>query len=59
MHKQHVERPNISQNPLQKDMHKMGNETETVAKINITNPEEDPFNESLITLLNDQQDLQR
>ena len=30
-----------------------------MTKTNMTNPEEDCFNESLLTLLNDQQDLQK
>ena len=64
--KQHVERPNISQIPLQKETDRPGNKIET--KINLTNPEitktsmtntEDQLNESLITLLNGQQNFQK
>ena len=66
---QHEERPNISQSlhcnevtpqfPLQKELYRLGDETENVMKTTSANPKEDQFNESLITLLNGQQDKQK
>ena len=55
--KQHVERPNIPKIQLQKEKDRLGNEIKTMAKTNMINTNEDQCNESLITLLNGQQDL--
>ena len=62
-------KPNLSHIPLlthptsqiylQEDPYQLQNENEFMTKTNMTNPEEDHFNESLITLLSDQQDLQK
>ena len=46
-----------SQIPLQTVLYRVGHGTEKVMKTNSTNPEEDKFNESLVILLNGQQDL--
>ena len=48
-----------SQIPLQEEPYRLGNESENLMKTNSTNPEEDQFNESLITLLNGQCNLQK
>ena len=45
--------------PLQTDPSRLGHETKILMMTNSTNPEEDQFNESLITLLKGQQDLQK
>ena len=51
--------PPTSQIHSQGDPCQIQNENEIMATNNITNPEEDHFNESLLTLLNGQQDLQK
>ena len=59
-------KPNQSQIPLltpqihsQEDSYQLQIETEIMMRNNITNLEEDCLNESLLTLLNCQQDLQK
>ena len=62
-------KPNQSHIPLlipptfqihsQEDSYQLQNENEIVTRNNITTPEEDCFNESLLTLLNGQKDLQK
>ena len=44
---------------LQDDPYQLQNENEIMTKRDMTNSEEDHLNESLITLLNGQQDLQK
>ena len=56
--KQHVERPNLSQIPLEQETGRSINEVKNMTKTNITNSE-DQFNKSLITLVNSQQGLQK
>ena len=50
--------PPTSQIYLQEDPYHLQNGNDIMTRTNITNPEEDHFNESLLTLLNGQQDLQ-
>ena len=56
---QHIEIPSISQIPPPDESYSSRNETETVPRQNQTITEDDQFNESLINLLNGQQDLHR
>ena len=48
-----------SQIYLHKDPYQLQNKNEIMTRTNMRNPEEDHFNESLLTLLNRQQDLQK
>ena len=54
-----MERLNIVQIHLQQDIDRQINGMDRTMKTHITNPDEDYFNESIITLLNGQQDLQK
>ena len=54
-----MERPNISQIPLQQDIDRQVNDIDNKTKTNITSLKEDQFSESFITLLNGQQNLQK
>ena len=56
---QNIETPSISQLPPQDESYRPGHITENVPRQNQTITEDDWFNESVVALLNRQQDLQR
>ena len=57
--KHNIERPYLNQIPLQQNMDRQIHDMDSTTKTQMTWPKEDRFNESIITLMSGQQDLQK